>query len=268
MIQLDPAYPALSIDDFQVQFGVPAKLQLKVEHSWQERLLDQLESGVTDDLLPSLACVLEADETEVREFIAALTPVCKTPKERPPRVTISAGDNVPPSSVRTLQEALAEYGISSVTGLRPEEGSIMLLLSAWATAPHRYRNLTYNDWPHLIVEMNPEHFNIGPFVKPGSTPCGFCVAQHQRDSNPHWPKLQSQLVVRPAKAPPRALFYSAAAQISKTLFTNSSNGETVVTEVRLEHGAQAVNSFALHPDCYCQGFPEIETYSPGAMKSS
>lgn len=258
-IQLDPAYPVLSIDHTRIQFGVSAKLEIELEHPWQGQIIGQLSTGVSEDLLPSLAQIMDTNEGELRDFIEKLAPVCTSEIRVPPEVSINVGDNVTPRSLAALEGALAEYGIRTKIGSSQDTASISILFSSWATAPHRYRELIFRDQPYLIVEMHPDHFTIGPLVRPGVTACGFCVQQHQRDLNPHWPTIQSQLMVRAEKAPPQALFYSAAALISQELLSGSENKPVRITEIRLHEEPFEVNSFQPHPACYCLSFSGSES---------
>lgn len=206
-------------------------------------------------MLPSLAQILETEESELHKLLAMLSPVCQGEPPKPPEVCISPGDNVTSRSLANLEHALSEYGIKTRLGTTTDSSSLNILLSSWATAPHRYRELTFRDKPYLIVELHPDHLTVGPLVRPGITACGFCVQQHLRDAKPHWAAIQSQLIIRPEQKPPQALFYSAAALISQELLSLTEQRTVKITELRLHEEPRRVGTFNPHPDCYCLGFP-------------
>ncbi|MBD7997646.1 MULTISPECIES: ThiF family adenylyltransferase [Oerskovia] len=111
---------------------------------------------------------------------------------------------------RDVGRPRGEAAARILTDLAPEVRSHLVEASRWV-APHagrpdvavvvehrvlrpeRYGRLTGDGTPHLPVVVREADVVVGPFVRPGRTPCVRCVEGHRADLDPQWPQLVDQL---------------------------------------------------------------------------
>lgn len=69
MLRIDPAHPPLWRTPTTLQFGMPPVAVVDDPTSWQQRLVRDLERGLPDDAVISLACALGATAHQAADFV-------------------------------------------------------------------------------------------------------------------------------------------------------------------------------------------------------
>lgn len=220
MIRLNPAHPPLWRSGTVVQFGVPAVAVLRDPLPWQERLVRELESGLTAEAADSLAEAWGASRGECSMLLSELAPALTPP---PPassggRFIVVGGDGVPPSATHAVTEGVAAGG-GRVTGPEPRSArrwtalgtprDIVVVVANHLLHPAIAGILLSRDVPHIPVALQGDRIEIGPLIAPGRTACAACIADERTDEDPAWPVLAAQLVTRDAGPARPALLWEA-----------------------------------------------------------
>ncbi len=81
--------------------------------------------------------------------------------------------------------------------------------------------LMSEDRTHLLVTRFEHSVIVGPFVRPGLTPCGQCLSLALTDCDPVWPFLAKEMPPWPLPDPTPALVHSAALVIARAVVWSS-----------------------------------------------
>jgi len=260
LTRLDPTYPLVWRSPTAIQFGSRAPvLVLDDVTSAEERMLAVLTKGV-----PRAALAIQAQcrEREAEALLERLAPVLGRPSSSPtgPGITVRArGD-----ACRRLAELARDLGLlgpgrpgGPTRGARasePAPGGAGLLLCAYAVPPASVRDWTVRGVPHLAVIFDETAATVTPVVVPGRTPCLRCLELRQRDADPCWPAVASQLVDRaaPAAEDPALGLLALAAGIRRLRagILRPERAETTMLRLDLGGTDQRIE-VAQHGECGC-----------------
>jgi len=155
-----------------------------------------------------------------------------------------------------VAEALDAAGVAGrwVAPTAEVDGDAVLLLAHHLVPPHMPAPLMAADVPHVPVVFAADGVTVGPVVRPGRTACLACLAAHERDRDPAWPALASQLVARRPGAVPRASAMEAGTLAARLLRAAvGTAAPTATTSVRsTADGRRAWRSHRPHETCLCR----------------
>ncbi|WP_286218297.1 ThiF family adenylyltransferase [Paraoerskovia sediminicola] len=100
--------------------------------------------------------------------------------------------------VGQVRSTAARRVISEVSGVHvssrvEQDLDAAVLTSAWVADAARADRLMVDRVPHLSVVTGEAGATVGPFVRPGSTPCLRCVELARADEDPAWPVVSRAL---------------------------------------------------------------------------
>lgn len=104
--------------------------------------------------------------------------------------------------VTATAAALSSAGLTHLSSTDPE---LIVIVSFGEPSRSVYERPSLLGIDHLPVVIDEDRVRIGPFVRPGRTPCVSCHDLHRADWDPAWPVLLHQLGRRPASERPTAL---------------------------------------------------------------
>ena len=205
MLRLNPAHPPLWRSGTEVQFGVPAVAVLRDPLPWQERLLRELEAGVSADAAEVLARSWGASPGDCALLLTRLAPALSpsSPPASGGRIIVAGADAVPASATRTIADGVSAGG-GRVEGSGAELGwnmigspeDVVIVVAHHLLHPAIARTLLARDVPHVPLALQGERIEVGPVIAPGRTACAACVAEECTRDDPAWPVLAAQLVTR------------------------------------------------------------------------
>ena len=266
----------------------------------EQQLLDRLPADLSPDGLHRAARRSEVPLSRVRQILSLLDEAGVLTRDAP---APTSGDEIywerladsPRARTRALRSAVVGIvGAGRLTreilAILPEDEE----LSAWArtldppvrtrmplgTRPHlvltveghliepvRARGLAVAEVGHLPVVVREVSVRVGPFLGPDSPPCATCLDLWERDVDPQWPAVATQLRLM---APPQTeslLIHQAAALAARAatdVLTGCDRrwrGRSVEVS-----GVEAVGLerlWAPHPECLCSEPDENGTAAPG-----
>lgn len=137
-------------------------------------------------------------------------------------------------------------------GTRPD---LVVSVGAHLVEPVLARSLTSADIPHLPVVVREVSTRVGPLLVPGSPPCPGCLDLRERDADPHWPSVATQLRVAPAPRVERLLLHQAATLAARAVIdvltgrAEAWRGRSVEVSALDPVGVERL--WRPHPDCLC-----------------
>lgn len=224
MLRLAPSRPPLWRTASSVQLGPDDGRPLEGLSPWQERLLDELVTGIPDARFLPLARELGASEEEAAAFLDRIRGALGTAPERDLDVRVEL-----PVDLAGDEEATLIAGLGA-GGIRPRgiarwavdtaaDRTPVIVVAHRLVAPHRTARLLADDVPHLPVELSGDRVSVGPLVIAGQTACMACLHAARRDLDPEWPLVASQLLARPAPRTDPLLMLEAAVLAARMLRT-------------------------------------------------
>jgi hypothetical protein len=266
-LRLDPAHVPLWRDASTLQLGREGTVVLRDPAPWQERIVAELERGTERAHLERLAAALRVPREALDALLDRLSPVLRRSGD-PRRVAVIAADRFPERAVGDVLDGLEGSGWEPswvAPGEPPvavRDGRIepipVVLLAAHAVAPHQWAPLQRADAPHLPLVFAGGRADVGPLVVPGRTACLGCLAAHERDRDPAWPALVTQLVARrpPDVALPLAIEAAALAArlLDEPVSDAAEDGRS--RSVRIDAGLRRLwRSHRPHAGCLCRLLP-------------
>jgi len=252
MLRLAPSHPPLWRTPTSVQFGIDDERPLTGVQPWQERLLDELVSGIPDARLGPLARELGASDAEASAFLRRIHDwLVGDPSVSPP-VRVELPADLPLEDERTLLAGMTGAGLTVVDTARwpsPPPAEPVILVASRLVDPHRAARLTANDVPHLPVELSGDRVVVGPLVVPGDTACLACVHAERRERDPDWPLVAAQLLAR-ASVPTDPLLLVEAATLAARLLRTGDVGRSVV--VSASDDRREFREHRPHGSCLCR----------------
>lgn len=272
VLRLDPSHPPLWRTPTTLQFGLDPVVTLERAHPWQERVVHALERGVSASALTRLAHALGVPEPEVRAFVerveAALEPAgtdrrglvrvraCgASDAAANDAVVVGLGDaglDTVPEDSPTTDAAGRTAAERMAADAAPGPPSPVVLIAHHIVVPAVTADLLRDDVPHLPIVFAGGRVRVGPFVRPGVTACLACDAAHERDADPEWPLLATQLAGRsPAPVPPALA--AEAGRVAAHLLRES-EPFPVQRSVRLnaDSAHREWGSHRPHAGCHCR----------------
>jgi len=155
--------------------------------------------------------------------------------------------------VRSRQVAASRWVSPSES--RPD---VAVVVEHRVLRPERYGRLTGDGTPHLPVVVREADVVVGPFVRPGRTPCVRCVEGRRADLDPQWPQLADQL-----RDPQREVLdveettlaavgaAIAASQVLAHLDGLTPRAATACIEIAVPDAVPRLREVVSHPRCGC-----------------
>ena len=255
---LDPAHPLLWRDAETVQFGLDAVLTLSAGEPWMERLLHALRSGVPARSFDLVAYRCGAPRAAARALRERLAPVLLAPSEpRPVRVAVFP--DIDPQTAILLGEALTDSGLRVASA--EDDTAPLVPVAAGVSAAADSVTALADDRPHLPLSFDAGGATIGPLVVPGRTPCLSCRDAGDRDHDPAWAAVHTQMLRRsPGRVPLRRI--AAAADVLAQLLSEDAeairHGSSRVVRITAE-GRRSSRSVRFHAECRCRSLPGTAT---------
>ena len=269
MLRLDPAHPPLWRSATSLQFGADAVAVIEDPEPWQQRLIRELEDGIPDAALDPIAIALGAPQDAAGAFIRRIARALSSPPARPQRVTLQSPDGFPRDRIHLVADALAAAGAeiaeSTWFGAPHEQvtsGGPVVVLAHHLVEPRRVAALMAGDVPHVPLIFTGSGAEIGPFVRPGTTPCLACVAAHRRDADPAWPHVAAQLLGRPAPAVSRAMVVEASlvtARLVSEAERHRGRPRCHSLILRADSLHRSMHAHRPHAECRCRSLAGIAT---------
>ena len=108
---------------------------------------------------------------------------------------------------------------------------------------------------HLVVSCRERIGRVGPFVKPGITPCLVCLNLRRRDHDPQWPDVWRQQPPTPSPIA-HATTVAMTAQLAATHVLLWALGDEplsthTIVEILAPHGTVVARPSHRHPECGC-----------------
>ncbi len=263
-IELDPAYPVLWRDARAVQIGTrPAFLVLDDPAPWQLRLLDALARGIPTGRVAGVATAFGAEPPEASDFLARLAPVLIetiVPRE----ISLVTTDRIAHDSVLGVFDALEGAGFAPVrrtaATAADEPTNVAIVLSAELVPPHLAHALIVADVPHLPVALSTSRATVGPLVQPGLTACLACLWEHEKERDPAWPAIASQLLAPTGHAQAtRSLATQAGALTARILRDADVHADRTRSVTVSPDGRRRWRSHRPHAACLCRSPRESAT---------
>ncbi|REK68827.1 hypothetical protein DX116_18330 [Aeromicrobium endophyticum] len=158
--------------------------------------------------------------------------------------------------VAATHAVLASSGIHDVASTDPE---VLVIVSHGEAARSVFEKASQLGLDHLPVVIDEDRVRVGPFVRPGLTPCITCHDLHRADWDPAWSAIVPQLGRRLPTAQPSGLpglaLHAAAVEIAAEVVALLDErplrtaGRCLV--VGPEHDHRDVWPVAFHHRCTC-----------------
>jgi len=165
-----------------------------------------------------------------------------------------------PSDVggRRADLLLAHPEWSSGTPSNHVDRQLVVVTDAVETHP-RCRSLAADGTAHLVVSCHELIGRVGPLVRPGQSPCQFCLELARRDVDGGWPEVWRQQCSHPTPDADATLI-AITAQVAATHVLDWLSGGHPPSiggfvEVAAPHAATTLRHLAQHPECGC-AWPE------------
>lgn len=252
LTRLDPAFPLLWRDADTLQLGMDGDVTVSASADWVELLLSRMRTGFRRSAFDVIAHALGAPRAEARQLLARVDRYLVDEAPRSSDAWIEAIDLTDGRAAHRMREALSDEGITIRD--RPSQGDVAIVLVRGQAAAVQFARLLGDDRTHLPVAFESGRVTIGPLVVPGRSPCLSCRDGHERDRDPAWPRLHSQLIGRDP-GPLRAAMVAGSAALVATLLRGDDQAGDVVTLTA--DGSRASHSVTFHEECRCreQSFP-------------
>jgi hypothetical protein len=270
MQRLDPAHPPVWRNASTLQFGLDAVLVLSDVQPWQERFIRELEVGLPPAAVAPLGESLGVDRAAAEAFVRRLGRVmaANAPVKDPP-VTLQLPDGVSQGFIDEIVGAFSVSGMSARVEhwspwlrVDPDDRTPVVLIAAHVVEPRRAAALLGRDVRHLPVVFGGRSVEVGPFVRPGRTPCLACLAAQRIDADPEWPALAAQLVGRRLPPAPSALVWeaglAAARMVSDAECRPARQAMPSVT-ILAATGARTTRLHRPHAACRCRSLAGTAT---------
>lgn len=256
-IRLDPAHPLLWRDADSAQFGVDGIVRLDAVEPWAERLLHELARGVPDISFDVVAHGCGAPREAARRLRTQLAPVLIAPR---PCVTVrlDAAPLLDPWAQLRMIEALADQ---AVTIDDAADAVPILLLRRGATPAAGAVVHLRDDRVHLPIAFDAGGATAGPLVVPGRTPCLSCRDAADREHDPSWAAVHTQLLTHDPGRIPLARIADAAEIAAELLAEREDairNRSSRIVRIGVD-GRRASRSVRFHAECRCRSPRGIAT---------
>ncbi len=268
IFQLDPRIPRVWRSPTDLQFGVDRRLLVLHDVTTaEERLLGDLERGVTRDGLSALARAARTP-VDIDSLLSRLRPVLRQPAPTTPsvrrRIALDGGG----ATARRIATILSSCGLSVTSDIAEvDRVDAAVVVGHFAVVPERHGRWLRRDIPHLPVVFGDRTVAIGPLVEPGSGPCLSCQERHRMDADPAWTALATQLSGRTSHLETDLVGTAVAALASRMIMTRLTRGSRRFAAASIRYdgvtGATDVVAVRHHAECGCRVLPGTGTVAEG-----
>lgn len=158
--------------------------------------------------------------------------------------------------VSATRAALVSAGLHDLTSTEPE---LLVIVSHGEVARSVYEQPSLLGLDHLPVVVDEDRVRIGPFVRPGRTPCVTCHDLHRSDWDPAWSAIVPQLGRRPPLVRPGAIagltLHAAAVEVAAEVVAALGDGPLRTAGrclvVGPRHDQRTTWPVAFHHRCSC-----------------
>lgn len=263
MLRLADSAPPLWRTASSMQLGTESPVRLDDVAPWQELLLDDLATGIPDDMLVPLARSHGAPAGEAAAFVDRIAGALGDAGHALPDVRVELPADLCYGDEQALVQGLAAAGLPPLSATRwtverPDPAIAVIAVSHRLMSPQRAGRFMAADIAHLPIDVAGDQVSVGPLVVPGRTPCLACRNGHRRDRDPSWPLLAAQLLGRPGVSTDAALLVEAAALALRLLRLGAQSPSlSVVLSASSER--RRWHAHRVHPACLCRSPPETWT---------
>lgn len=216
-------------------------------------MLRRLASPCTRHQLASSAPQLETGSlnTLLRDLLhSGLLGLAREPV-RPPVVTVLGSSALAEATVAELRASGQE--VCRLEG--PDDGPCLVVADGQEVDRMVTDRLVRRRRHHLVLRVDDLHAAVGPFVRPGESPCLHCLDLARVQQDPRWPHLVVSAWHSPPAEDPLLLRWAAltaAAQVIGELrgFSVDTMGRTL--ELHLDGLCLRSTPVRFHPDCPCR----------------
>ena len=154
-------------------------------------------------------------------------------------------------------------------GTRPH---LVITVEGHLVEPRRARGLSVAGIAHLPVVVREVSVRVGPLLAPGRPPCATCLDLWERDADPQWPAVATQLRLL-APPPTETLLLHQAATLAARAVTEvlSGRGQRWAGRSIEISGVEAMGVerlWASHPECLCRSLDAAADSGTAAPSSS
>lgn len=156
------------------------------------------------------------------------------------------------------RRAIAEVSPAVVTEAAAQvaDPDVVVVVEHRVADPERVRRLMGEGVPHLSVVVREADVVVGPFVRPGSTPCLRCLDLDREERDPSWPRVARQLRELKGEALEETLLAASAASIAAGQVLAALDGAVPRTaaaciEIPAPDAMPRLRETARHPRCGC-----------------
>lgn len=249
LTRLDPAYPLLWRDADTVQFGMEGVVRVSVSEPWVDRLLQSLRAGFRPSAFDVIAHGAGAPRDAARDLLATLKPVLRTDAPPSPRVWIENFNMIDSRIAARTEIALIDEGF--VVTERSTAGAVAVVLVEGAASARQLANHLREDITHLPIAFETGSTTVGPLIVPGRTPCLACRDGHERDRDPAWPSLHTQLIGTTSGHVTAARTAEAAALAARILAEPGRSNSAKSVRISPD-GRRVWRSVRFHAECRCR----------------
>lgn len=249
LTRLDPAYPLLWRDVDTVQFGMEGVVQVSVSDPWVDRLLQSLRAGFRPSAFDVIAHGVGAPRDAARELLSTLKPVLRTDAPPPPLVWIESLNMIDSRVAARTEIALVDEGVTMAE--RGTADAVAIVLVEGAASARQLANHLRDDITHLPIAFEAGSTTVGPLIVPGRTPCLACRDGHERDRDPAWPSLHTQLVGT-ASGHVTAARTAEAAALAARILTEPGRSNAAKSVRISPDGRRVWRSVRFHAECRCR----------------
>jgi hypothetical protein len=235
-----------------LQFGLGRDAVVLADMSpLDERLVSALLAGTTPAALGVLARHAGGTAADAERLTRRLTAVLADDRRRP-RLRLAI-DGRGPTAARIAELAAPDERVDVVEDVDAAE--VAIIVARYAVPPARYARWLNRDVDHLAVVHGDRSTTVGPFVRPGSGPCLYCLDRTRVDTDPAWPAIASQLEGRASPRETGPLAAEIASLALRIVLTRDRDAHHPLRERSLEISDSpipVVHRHPVHPACGCR----------------
>lgn len=279
-----------------VQFGVDvAHVVIDPTSNSVEKAIAVLKSGFSEASLDAVASECGLTRNEFLHFVDSIRPAMvqeENTKDSPEVAIALSGMGFAVESMATALSAIPgliitlrrdelgtdfrHEGVSSKKSLnvytranriKQSHGQALAIsFHHYVSRPEEAGHLLRNAVPQIPVIFSDSEIRIGPVLGIPGGLCAACLYMHQRDVNPQWPAIASQLLGKtaPSYQPFSVLLVTTllAQYVAVSVSSLRAGSDSLLqlshnTMVHLnpETGSATHSQWTYHPDCACQELP-------------
>lgn len=251
MLRIDPAARPLWRTPDSVQFGTdPVVAVLDPVPPGADRVLGALVDGVDDAGLRTAAQRARVTGGALHHLLRAVAPAL-LPETAPVPAALAVAIDAP-ADLAALLGGLLDLPV----GTAADDADLVLVAAHHLVPPAATVRHLQRDVPHLAVVFGDQAVTIGPFVRPGATPCLRCAEEHRLDA-PERRAVAAQLLRRSDSLTARSVTMrlQAAVLVAETVTAMRSGrrGDLDGVELRLApDGSVSRRPRPWHERCSCR----------------